>query len=104
MIPGVYAAGSDGKPVLVHTYQDGDYGLADVVELFELGQIEEASGGESGGIRLILTTKEMRQLKAFADAYSFDHEPGFIEMCLDLDRHATACPAERFEFTEMVDA
>jgi hypothetical protein len=46
----------------------------------------------------------MRQLRAFADAYSFDHEPGFIEMCLDLDRHATAYPAERFEFAEMVDA
>ncbi|MGQ0663345.1 MAG: hypothetical protein ACT4P2_07110 [Pseudomonadota bacterium] len=93
---GVYAAGPDGEPVLVHHYQGGDYALEDVVEFFELGRLEPSAAGE--GSVLVLTAKEMRQLKTMADAYSFDYEEGFIEMCLDLHRFAAAYPGERFAF------
>ena len=33
---------------------------------------------------LVLTAKEASTLKTMADAYSFDYEEGFIEMCLEI--------------------
>ena len=33
---------------------------------------------------LVLTAGEMGTLKTMADAYSFDYEEGFIEMCLEM--------------------
>ncbi len=38
----------------------------------------------------MLTPEELRTLKTMADAYSFDYEEPFIEMCLEIKRSADA--------------
>lgn len=94
---GVYHVGADGNLTLVHLYQGGDYGLDDVVEYFQLGHLEPPEHEDR--IVVVLTAKEMRELKVMADAYSFDYEEGFIEMCLEMQRFiADAPPAEGFRF------
>lgn len=89
--PGVYSANGD----LVHPYQGGGYRLADIVACFELGRLEK----ETGQTRLTLDAREIRQLKTLADAYSFDYEEGFIEMCLDIHRFTEMFPSLSFCFT-----
>ncbi len=86
--PGVHALDAQGRETLVHLYQGGDYGLADIVEFFQLGRIEEADRGDETA--LVLTREELRTLKTMADAYSFDYEEPFIEMCLEMKRFADA--------------
>lgn len=93
---GVYAASTSGEAELVHAYQDSDYTLGDIAEFFQLGQLGETP---DDAIALVLTAKEIRQLKTMADAYSFDHDEGFISMCLDLHRWAIATPADIYRFT-----
>ncbi len=78
--PGVYGVGPDGREQQVHPYQGGSYTLSDVVQLFDLGRLEER-GPEAV---LVLKAEEVRRLKTMADAYSFDYEEGFIEMCLEM--------------------
>ncbi len=41
-----------------------------------------APGGGGNETVLVLTAEEVRTLKTMADAYSFDYEEEFIEMCL----------------------
>lgn len=91
----VTARRADGQVVTVHTYQEGDYVLTDIVELFGLGRVERADDGRPA---LILTGKELRQLKAMADAYSFDYEEGLIELCLDLHRFALKTSGDEIVF------
>ncbi len=93
--PAVTALGPNGQTVRVHAYQDGDYVLADIRDVFALGRIEESEDGNSV---LVLRPNEVRQLKPLADSYSFDYEEGFIELCLDLHRFATGLnlPEVRF--------
>ncbi len=86
--PGVYALDARGRETLVHLYQGGDYGLADIVEFFQLGRLQEAD--REGETVLVLMAKELRTLKTMADAYSFDYEEPFIEMCLEIKRFADA--------------
>ncbi|MFQ6017973.1 MAG: hypothetical protein ACE5KF_07235 [Kiloniellaceae bacterium] len=93
--PGVYARRPGGQVVQVHAYQDGDYGLTDIAEVFGLG---EAGLADDGRPALALTRKELRQLKVLADAYSFDYEEGLIELCLDLHRFALEADAEPIRF------
>ena len=95
--PGVYARTADSAVVLVHAYQDDSYALDDIVELFGRGRFEE----EPGGLHVLtLTGREVRHLKVQADAYSFDYEPGLIELCLDMHRFAISARAgpEPFRF------
>jgi hypothetical protein len=94
--PAVTALGPRGETVRVHEYQDGDYVLADVRDAFGLGRMET---DETGHPVLVLRPNEVRQLKPFADSYSFDYEEGFIELCLDLHRFATGLnlPEIRFQ-------
>ena len=80
--PGVYGVDGDGREQQVHPYQGGPYTLSDVVQLFELGRLEENGGGNE--TVLVLTAGEVGTLKTMADAYSFDYEEGFIEMCLEM--------------------
>ena len=75
VIPGIYCE-IDAASRLVHEYQDGEYGLADVNEYFQLGNLE--SGEHT---QLTLTRHELQQLKFMMDAYSFDYDEGFIAMC-----------------------
>ena len=89
--PGVYARGDDGKQLLVHLYQGGDYRLADIVEFSQLGKLEEADGANE--TELVLTGKELKTLKTMADTFSFDYEEGFIEMCLEMTRFGAGLAA-----------
>ena len=93
--PGVFARRPDGRVAQVHAYQDGDYVLTDIVELFALGRVDRADDGRPA---LILTLKELRQLKATADAHSFDYEDGLIELCVDLHRFAAHGAGEQILF------
>jgi hypothetical protein len=95
MTQGVYGTDRDGRQALVHEYIGSDYWLGDVVDLFQLGRLD----GDEDSPRLVLTMKEVHDLKRFADAYSFDYDEGFIEMCLDIHRFALAHPAEHIVLT-----
>ena len=86
--PGVYAVDPHGREILVHLYQGGDYELADIVEFFQLGRLQESAREDE--TVLVLTAKQMHTLKTMADAYSFDYEEPFIEMCLEMKRFADA--------------
>ncbi len=80
--PGVYGVDGDGREQQVHPYQGGPYTLSDVVHLFDLGRLGKGGGGNE--TVLVLTAEEVRTLKTMADAYSFDYEEEFIEMCLEM--------------------
>lgn len=79
----------------VHLYQGGDYLLADIAEFFQLGRLVDDPDGRD---RLLLTAREIRELKAAADAYSFDYEEGLIALCLDIHRFAIERPDPEFTF------
>ena len=89
--PGVYAVDDQGRLTLVHEYQNDEYSLDDVLEEFGFGRAEEL--GESETI-VVLDGREIRELKINADAYSFDYDEGFIEMCLDIERYSTGADGE----------
>ena len=95
--PGVYTEDAQGRLQLVHAYQDGDYGLEDIVEMLGLGRMTE--GKQPNWVAVTLTEKEMRELKVMADAYSFDYDQEFIEMCLVLHRFSTTHPDREFIFS-----
>ena len=82
--------------------RERDYRLADIVEFFQLGKLEEAGGADEAV--LVLTGRELQTLKTMADTFSFDYEEEFIEMCLEVTRLATglvAAPdALEIRFTE----
>lgn len=90
----LHALAPDGTLVFVHDYAGEalgeDYALADVVGNFGLGRFD--------GEALTLTRKELRDMKNLADAYSFDHPEGFIEMCLEMSRVAATLPGETVRF------
>jgi len=82
---GVYCDDGSGTGRLVHEYAEEDYDLADIHRCFGLGRLETAGGRRA----LSLDGKEIRRLKAMADAESFDHPEDFILMCLDIFRFAS---------------
>ena len=84
---GVYAVDEEGGLTLLHEYQDGEYSLQDLLEEFGFGHTE--GGTENGHAIIVLDAREIRELKVNADAYSFDYDEGFIEMCLDIERFAS---------------
>lgn len=75
---GVYALLPDGRESLVHAWLGQDYELADIPEFLAAGTWE--------GEVLLLSAEEVAKLRIRADAESFDHEVGLIQLCLDLDR------------------
>ena len=87
---GIYTVSGDSQLTLVHAYQEGEYTLQDVFDLAGLGLIEQIPGGIT---KITLTQRELRQLKAWSDAYSFDYDEEFIEMCLALHRYAHSVAA-----------
>ncbi len=93
-IPGVYFVGEDSTPELVHEYTDGDYLLQDIAELFALGHLQQDGS-------LIVSRDQLRPLKVRADAESFDHEEGFIEMCMDIWRFGSEKNEERLRFISL---
>jgi len=95
-LPGVYAQDAGGSWRRVHTYQTGGYGLEDVVSCFDLGRLEKTQGEEL--TVLVISARELDLLKAMADAYSFDYEEEFIEMCQALRRHAEDRPLDTYRF------
>ena len=94
--PGVYHVDSAGRTDLVHPYQGGPYRLADTVEIWGIGRIE--GGGRAGESVLVLDRGEAAKLKTLADAFSFDFDEEFIEMCHALAGFAAARPDETFRF------
>ena len=85
--PGVYAVDEEGRLTLLHEYHDGEYSLEDLLEEFGFGRTERDT--ENGNAIIMLDAREIRELKVNADAYSFDYDEGFIEMCLDIERFAS---------------
>lgn len=98
-VSGVYFLSEDGSRALVHEYLDGDYELADIVELFALG--ETTAGGPGGAPGLVLQRGDLRKLKVNAHAESFDHDEGFIEMCLDICRFGELGAGETLHFVSL---
>jgi hypothetical protein len=90
--PGVYAIDEDGGLTLLHEYLGDEYSLGDLLEEFGFGRAE--TGTDNGKTIVALNAREIRELKVNADAYSFDYDEGFIEMCLDIDRFATGMADE----------
>ncbi len=98
--PGVYAIDEQGELTLLHEYQDGEYSLEDLLEEFGFGKAEQKS--ENGDTVIVLDAREIRELKVNADAYSFDYDEGFIEMCLDIDRFAGGATEDRVRLVSIV--
>lgn len=94
--PGTYHEDADGARTLVHLYQGGPYRLVEIVDLWQLGRIE--GGRRAGESVVVLDRADMRRLKTLADAFSFDNDQGFIEMCLEMHRFALNRPEETFRF------
>ena len=92
--PGVYSNDAEGRLKLVHRYQGGDYELHEIVDFFNLGTIE-STDDESV---IVLTSKELNELKILASAHSFDYEEAFIEMCMEMQRFAVSTPTDRYRF------
>lgn len=90
--PGVYAVDEDGGLTLLHEYLNDEYSLEDLLEEFGFGQTETDS--EDGATIVVLSAREIRELKVNADAYSFDYDEGFIEMCLDIERFSAGTADE----------
>jgi hypothetical protein len=81
----------------LHEHSGADYGLADIPDLFRIGRIVPDAGERE---RVRLTAAEIRELKVMADAYSFDFEPGLIELCGELHRFAVDRREDEFEFVQ----
>lgn len=96
--PGVYALGPDGRWHLVHADRGGDYHLHDVREAFDLGTAGEDTDGTP---LLALDAREVRQLKALADAQSFDHDPDLIALCADIHGFAQTARQSRYTLRQV---
>lgn len=98
--PGVYAIDEQGELTLLHEYQDGEYSLEDLLEEFGFGKAEQNL--DNGDTVIVLDAREIRELKVNADAYSFDYDEGFIEMCLDIDRFAGGATEDRVRLVSII--
>lgn len=98
-IAGVYHLNADGQTTLVHAYTDDDYELSDIVELFALGEMTRAAANPDPV--LSIGHADLRRLKVQADAESFDHPEGFIEMCLDIYRFGEQTEDEPLKFASL---
>ncbi|OAB60995.1 hypothetical protein AY599_18020 [Leptolyngbya valderiana BDU 20041] len=87
--PGIYGAAPDGSLERIaedaSAAWDGDWTLADLIELFGLGRI---AAEDDDSLTLLLAQNELRQLKPLADAQSFDHDEGLIAAMLAMARFA----------------
>lgn len=93
---GVYLVPPRGEPHRVHTYTGGDYLLEDVVELLQLGRLEDPGTERAAALRI--AAAELAELRTLADYYSFDLEEGFIRMCQEMaECRGWADPELRFE-------
>lgn len=96
---GVYATDEDGELTLLHEYLSDEYSLEDLLEEFGFGHTE--AGSENGEVIVVLNAREIRELKVNADAYSFDYDEGFIEMCLDIERFASGMADEKLHLVSI---
>jgi hypothetical protein len=93
--PGVYAIDEDGDLTLLHEYINDEY----LLEQFGFGQSEQDA--ENGELIIVLNSREIREIKVNADAYSFDYDEGFIEMCLDIERFASGLADEKLRLVSI---
>jgi hypothetical protein len=96
-VQGVYASGRDGRPVLVHEYLNENYGLGDISEMLQLGRLSES---DDEALSLTLSRKEIADLQNLANAFSFEYDEGFVEMCLDIHRFASEAAGDSLVFSE----
>ncbi len=94
--PGVYGTDADGRTVLVHSYQGGNYRLSEIIDIFQLGRLQPVAGQDRPA--LVLNRTELRTLKTMADAFSFDYDETCIEMCHEMHRFAHRQPGEEQVF------
>ena len=87
---GVYMKDPEGRWRLIHSDRGGDYHLHDLREAFAVGT---RATDEAGLPLLALSRAEARQLRALADAQSFDHEEGLIALAQDIAEAARGLPA-----------
>lgn len=93
--PGVYVLDADGSYGLVHAFEEGDeYGLLDIVEFLELGEIIE--DGETTGLEL--DGRELERVAGLAHAAAGEHPPGFLALCDALATVGATAPGEPFHF------
>ena len=97
--PGVYAIDDDGELMLLHEYLSDEYSLEDLLEEFGFGRTE--TDNEGNEVIVALDAREIRELKVNADAYSFDYDEGFIEMCLDIERFASGLEDEKLRLVSI---
>jgi hypothetical protein len=95
--PSVYATDRNGQSTLVHEYVGENYGLADVAELLQIGTL---SSGDMPA-RLTIDRKGLTELRNLINAFSFDYDQGFVEMCLDMARFADEQPGDTLTFIEV---
>lgn len=93
--PGIYCIEPSATAEPVHHFTEGDYGLTDIPELMLLGRVVADPDGHE---RVTLSAREMRELKTFANAHSFDFDEGLIELCGDLHRFASQHSDPEFTF------
>ena len=96
---GVYAIDETGELTLLHEYREGEYSLENLLEEFGFGQTDGDT--ENGDAIITLDPREIRELKVNADAYSFDYDEGFIAMCLDIERFASAAAGENLRLVSI---
>ncbi len=94
--PGVYFEGVGGERSFVFAFQGGNYRRADITRIWQIGRVE--GGARTGESIIVLERGELRKLKTLADAFSFDYDEEFIEMCHEMQRFAAAQAGERFRF------
>ena len=62
--PGVYFTDKNGVEHLVCWYQGGEFGLGDIPDYFQLGELDETRSDDETA--LVLTRRELRTLKTMA--------------------------------------
>ena len=68
----------------------------EIDEFFDLGTVESTE--DDGESIIVLTGKELNDLRILASAHSFDYEEAFIEMCTEMQRFAASIPSDRYRF------
>jgi hypothetical protein len=96
-VPGVYATDRNGQSKLVHEYLSESYGLSEVTQLLQIGTL--ASGDLPA--RLTIDRKGVTELRNLINAFSFDYDQGFVEMCLDMARFADEQPGDTLTFMDV---
>ena len=73
--PGVYGTDADGRTVLVHSYQGGNYRLSEIIDIFQLGCLQPVAGQDRPA--LVLNRTELRTARVLGSVSGRDEEAVF---------------------------